>query len=247
VKEPATESKENPMTTRLLKEFTEHLDAILGDRLNEMELDTTQLSQTAKKVLEIINSINDDDAFSDRAEVVDIDPRDFEKLMQSFEQGDENGVKRSFENMILDPGNQEDLAVVTRDMDEALDKIKALMRQSESTFEDEYGDEEDDLYSDEPEDTGFKGTPMYDQLGKLLDSQDSPKPINTVTTDDGNEHEVSVDQAKALRLLATTEKVKPEVRKSFLKDIQSSDGLVDFLDQPSYHEMAHLFVKRYLH
>ena len=152
VKEPATESKENPMTTKLLKEFTEHLEEIIGTRLNEM-----------------------------------------------FE------------------------------------------------MEDEYGDEEDDLDSDEPEDTGFTQTPMFDQLGKVLDSQEGNNPINSVETDDGETFEVNADQARALRLLGTTEKVKPDVKREFLRDIQGSAGLSDFLDQTDYHEMAHLFVKRYLH
>jgi hypothetical protein len=121
------------------------------------------------------------------------------------------------------------------------------MRQSESTFEDEYGDEEDDLDSDEPEDTGFTQTPMFDQLGKVLDSQEGNNPINSVETDDGETFEVNADQARALRLLGTTEKVKPDVKREFLRDIQSAAGLSDFLDQTDYHEMAHLFVKRYLH
>lgn len=89
--------------------------------------------------------------------------------------------------------------------------------------------------------------PMYDQLGKILDSQEGNNPFNTVETDDGQSFDVSVDQARALRLLATTEKVKPDVKQAFLRDIQTSQGLTDFLDQSDYHEMAHLFVKRYLH
>jgi hypothetical protein len=151
VKEPATESKETKMTTRLLKEFANHLEEIIGTRLDEM-----------------------------------------------FE------------------------------------------------MEDEYGDEQDDLDSDEPEDSGFTQTPMFDQLGKVLDSQDGNNPINTVETDDGETFDINPDQARALRLLGTTEKVKPDVKREFLRDIQSSAGLTDFLDQTDYHEMAHLFVKRYL-
>lgn len=134
----------------------------------------------------------------------------------------------------------------SREFRDYMEHIESIVKEHLREFEDyEMGDPDED--DEEPEGQSFKGAPMYDQLGKLLDSQDSPKPINTVTTDDGEEHEVSADQAKALRLLATTEKVKPEVKKAFLRDIQDSNGLVDFLDQPSYHEMAHLFVKRYLH
>jgi hypothetical protein len=133
----------------------------------------------------------------------------------------------------------------SREFRDYIEHIESIVREHLKEFEDyEMADPDED---EGLEDESFKGMPMYDQLGKLLDSQDSPRPINAVTTDDGEEHEVSADQARALRLLATTEKVKPEVKKSFLRDIQDSQGLVNFLDQTDYHEMAHLFVKRYLH
>jgi hypothetical protein len=127
---------------------------------------------------------------------------------------------------------------------EAVKEIQAIMQQSESTFEDEDFDDEEG--EEEPVNKGFSQSPMFDQLGKVLDSQDSPKPVNTVTTDDGETFEVNQDQARALRLLATTEKVKPDVKQEFLRDLQTSQGLSDYLDQTDYHEMAHLFVKRYL-
>lgn len=101
-------------------------------------------------------------------------------------------------------------------------------------------DEEDQ----EPE--GFKQEPVFIQLGKILDSSDTPKPITSVTTDDGKEHTVSPDQARVLRMLATTDKVKPSVRDAFVKDIQTTNGLVDFLDIKDSNEMAQLFVKKYL-
>lgn len=92
---------------------------------------------------------------------------------------------------------------------------------------------------------GYDQDPMADQLEKVVQSQSNPNPINSVTTDDGKEHKITGDQARTLRMLMTTDKVKPNVRAQFQKDIQHSNGLQDFLDM-DYHEMPSLFVKRYL-
>lgn len=99
---------------------------------------------------------------------------------------------------------------------------------------------------DDSEGPGFKNEPMFNQLGKVLDSQGNPKPVNSVTTDDGKTFNVTVDQAQMLRMLATTDKVKPQVRAEFTRDIQHSNGLTDFLDIKDYHEIPALFVKKYL-
>ena len=99
---------------------------------------------------------------------------------------------------------------------------------------------------DDGEGPGFKQPSMYEQLGKVLDSQGNPNPVNTVTTDDGKTHNVTAEQARIMRMLMTTDKVKPMVRTQFIKDMQTSHGLIDFLDIKDYHEMTHLFVKRYL-
>lgn len=99
---------------------------------------------------------------------------------------------------------------------------------------------------DDGDGPGFKQASMYEQLGKILDSQGNPKPVTTVTTDDGKTLKVSADQARVLRMLMTTDKVKPMVRTQFIKDMQDSHALIDFLDIKDYHEMTALFVKRYL-
>ena len=125
--------------------------------------------------------------------------------------------------------------------EEALDKITRPVLSELDDF-----DDFDDFDDQEPEPEGFKNEPMFVQLGKILDSQGNPKPVSTVTTDDGKEIEVTADQAKILRMLATTDKVKPMVRDRFLKDIQTSTGLIDFIDIKDYHEIPTLFVKRYL-
>jgi hypothetical protein len=94
---------------------------------------------------------------------------------------------------------------------------------------------------------GYNQDPMADQLEKVVQSQgdDIKNPQRTVTTDDGKTLKVTPDQARVLRMLMTTDKVKPQVRAQFQKDIQHSHGLQDFLDM-DYQEMPSLFVKRYL-
>jgi len=331
VKEPATESKENTMTTRLLKEFTQHLDAIVGDRLNEM-------TEAPGRLEDEIKSILYDKADGFIGLEVDIDERSFPQLIKAAKMGDQNTVaniinnyfsvssedpsgsvdnerleaerdaaeeilavaqqsestfeaegsnvesiiRSELENMLGMAQSGEDVTDMIADEladhfddvedsdNETLQKVYSFVREklpdispeqqakglqkaldylgaNENTFEDEYGDEEDDLDSDEPEATGFKQAAMFDQLGKVLDSQDSPKPLNTVTTDDGETFEVTADQARVLRELEKSEKVPPQVRREFRRDIQSSSGLTAFLDKTDYHDMAHLFVKRYLH
>lgn len=89
---------------------------------------------------------------------------------------------------------------------------------------------------------GFIGDDMYNQLGKILDNSE----VNTVTTDDGDTFKVTGDQARILRMLASSENLKPQPKLKFIKDIQTTAGLTDFLDIKDYHEIPQLFVKRYL-
>jgi hypothetical protein len=103
---------------------------------------------------------------------------------------------------------------------------------------------QDDETDDDHE--GYSQKPMYDQLGKVLDSAGNPKPVTNVTTDDGKTHNVSPEQARMLRMIMTTDKVKPMVRTQFQKDLQTSQGLADFLDIKDPKEIPGLFVKRYL-
>lgn len=122
-----------------------------------------------------------------------------------------------------------------KEFEDHLDRITAEVL-------DDFDDEQDDIDNGE----GFRGEPMYIQLGKILDSQGNPKPINTVTTDDGKTFKVSPPQAQMLRMLATTDKIKPMVRDKFTKDIQTSHGLADFVDIKDPKEIPSLFIKRYL-
>jgi len=96
------------------------------------------------------------------------------------------------------------------------------------------------------DEAGFKEPPMFDQLGKVIDSQSSPNPVKAVKTDDGKSLPVSAQQARVLRMMATAQNVKPMVKSRFLKDIQTSNGLHDFLDIKDYHEMPKMFMTKYL-
>lgn len=107
---------------------------------------------------------------------------------------------------------------------------------------DDFDDEQDDAGLG----AGYRQEPMFDQLGKILDSQGNPKPVDTVTTDDGKTFRVSPEQARVLRMIMTTDKVKPQVRTQFQKDIQTSQTLSDFVDIKDPKEIPGLFVRRYL-
>jgi hypothetical protein len=228
------ETEEIQMNQSELKEYVSHLENIIGDRLNEM---TEEEKSVKDEVAQAIQGIEEFGQIE-----VDIDPGKFDMLMQAARKGDFDQVAEIMADFVRSNEFAERDAEVASQA--ALEEIEAIMQQSESTFEDE--DFEDEEGEEEPVNKGFSQSPMYDQLGKVLDSQDSPKPVNTVITDDGETFEVNQDQARALRLLATTEKVKPDVKQEFLRDLQTSQGLSDYLDQSDYHEMAHLFVKRYL-
>ena len=48
-------------------------------------------------------------------------------------------------------------------------------------------------------DKDFKQDSLFNQLGKVLDSQGNPKPVDTVTTDDNKQFKVTVAQAELIR------------------------------------------------
>ena len=74
-------------------------------------------------------------------------------------------------------------------------------------------------------DPEYKKLPMWDQLGKILDSQENPFPRNWVETDDGDKivgisPKDAIDIRKVLILIE-----KPSVRKELLNSIQTTQGL----------------------
>ena len=99
--------------------------------------------------------------------------------------------------------------------------------------------------SDDPSagfDKEFKQDSMFNQLGKILDSQGNPRPLDTVVTDDGKKHKVNFRQASALRRLLTAPRVKPDIKAKFTKDLQTSEVLEKFLQA---NDMVELFVSMY--
>jgi len=98
---------------------------------------------------------------------------------------------------------------------------------------------DDDDYADKP---GYKEMPMFDQLGKIIDSDEMAKdgddiknPKGSVKTDDGSEIEVSVEEAKAVRKMLNmlgsnrgADEKSP--REKFQDAIQTSEGLSNMIE-----------------
>jgi len=91
-------------------------------------------------------------------------------------------------------------------------------------------------------DKEFKQDSMFNQMGKILDSRGNPRPLDTVITDDGKKHKVNFQQAKMIRMLLTAPQIKPDVKREFTKDIQTSEVLDKFLQSK---DMVDLFVSMY--
>ena len=99
--------------------------------------------------------------------------------------------------------------------------------------------DQDDDYSEVP---GYKEKPMFDQLGKIIDSYDMSQegddiknPLSTVKTDDGEEIEVNVGEARALKdmmeMLSSARMGQDKsAREKFLDTIQKSEGLHGMLE-----------------
>jgi len=94
-------------------------------------------------------------------------------------------------------------------------------------------------------DPDFKQTPMIMQVGKVLDSRGNPNPVTELTTDDGAKHKVSWQQASVLKMLLTTDKVKPDIKRQFTKDVQQADTLGMLLKAGNQDEMIKAFLVKY--
>ena len=126
-------------------------------------------------------------------------------------------------------------------------KIKELLGEA-------YGDDNFDLGNhgmeldkdDDGDKEGFKQKPIFDQLGKIIDSQSNPTPLNTVKTDDGETIEVDSNQAHELRKLLRAEGMKPQMKMRFTRDLQLSKNLHDFVDSKDYHKIGAVFMQKYM-
>ena len=101
---------------------------------------------------------------------------------------------------------------------------------------------------DQPEKVGkgFDKESMFDQLGRILDSQTNPIKVTTVTTDDGDTVEVTPQQARTLRMMLTSDNIKPDAKLRFTNELQISKTLHYFVDVKDYHEMPKIFMQKYM-
>ena len=95
-------------------------------------------------------------------------------------------------------------------------------------------------------DAEFKNTPMIIQVGKVLDSRGNPNPVKTCKTDDGKEMPCSPEQAATIKMLLTTDKVKPAIKREFTKDVQNSETLGMLLKEGSKDDMIRAFLEKYV-
>jgi len=127
---------------------------------------------------------------------------------------------------------------------EMLDDVK--MHEVEDDFRDLGIDGPDSADDDNAGlDPDFKQTPMIVQVGKVMDSRGNPNPVDTVSTDDGKKHKVSYEQAAVLKMLLTTDRVKPDVKRQFTKDVQNSETLGMMLKAGGKEQMIQAFLTKY--
>lgn len=91
------------------------------------------------------------------------------------------------------------------------------------------------LWSDAEFDIEYKTMSMWDQLGKIQDSESARevvkaskfKPVNTVTTDDGKT--IIVTPYECQRIKDVLLQVRTPARSKILKQLQMSKGLTNML------------------
>ena len=104
--------------------------------------------------------------------------------------------------------------------------------------------DKDDDY--DPEKDKFS---MTKQLGKMLDSRGNPNPLNSVSTRDGAEMQLTMDQAANLMSLLKRPPVNGtdrQEKEQFQKDISKKAGLTPFLDANDGKTMQQLYVSKYM-
>jgi hypothetical protein len=77
-------------------------------------------------------------------------------------------------------------------------------------------------------DEEFVAPPMYEQLGKVVDSIGNPKPIKWVTTDDG--YQIRVTGREAQLIIKSIQHVPVKKRVDYLRKIQQSPGLIEAIE-----------------
>ena len=95
-------------------------------------------------------------------------------------------------------------------------------------------------------DKEFKKEPMIMQLGKVLDSRGNPNPIKHVVSDSGKMYDINPQQAQTLKMMLTTDAVKPDVKRQFTTDVQNDEVLGMMLKAKDQKEMIGMFKAAYM-
>ena len=95
-------------------------------------------------------------------------------------------------------------------------------------------------------DKEFKQDSIFNQMGKILDSRGNPNPIKKVVSDSGKKYDITPEKAQTLKMMLTTDAVKPDVKRKFTTDIQNDDVLGMMLDAKDQKEMIGMFKAAYM-
>lgn len=219
---------------------------------------TTGLAMTAKgkeKALQRLPTEEKDiravgDKASRRAYVITLDTKPFNVAgfnvksaseIRNILGGDVGTAKQAFVDL-YDKYNEEVFNLIRTKLakeEQPMEQIDLKrMRELAGLKEDDYTVDTGSLPSDDSEfGPGFKEKSVYDQLGKIIDSEsikdvvdaDKYKPVEHIKTDDGDDIQVSVPEAMALRSLLHIIQ-KPQPKEKFLAKLQSTEGFGELKD-----------------
>jgi hypothetical protein len=88
---------------------------------------------------------------------------------------------------------------------------------------------------------GYDKDPVVVQIGKVLDSQSNPNPIDKIYTDDGEEHKIGPNMARAIKDLLRGQidpPLKPQARAKLQDIVQTSKGLKTLMTAKSRSELS---------
>jgi cytidyltransferase-like protein len=219
---------------------------------------TTGLAMTAKgkeKALQRLPAEEKDiravgDKASRRAYVITLDTKPFNVAgfnvksaseIRNILGGDVGTAKQAFVDL-YDKYNEEVFNLIRNKLAKEEQPMEQIdlnrMRELAGLKEDDYTVDTGSLPSDDSEfGPGFKEKSVYDQLGKVIDSEsikdvvdaDKYKPVQHIKTDEGDDIQVSVPEAMALRSLLHIIQ-KPQPKEKFLAKLQSTEGFNELKD-----------------
>jgi len=89
------------------------------------------------------------------------------------------------------------------------------------------------------EGVSYANPQMMIQLGKILDSEENPYPVNTVMTDDGYNYKMSASFAR--KMLVVIRALPTQRRRDIISEIQFSEGFDQFVEV--VEEISKAYVK----